>query len=47
MEYNTEVPSTQKDPKHCPVMEQKELGANKKDEACGKDTEKGMAGLCQ
>lgn len=47
VQYNTEIPPTQRDPRHCPVMEQKEYGANKKDEACGKDTQKGMAGLCQ
>ncbi|XP_053402115.1 uncharacterized protein LOC123548578 isoform X2 [Mercenaria mercenaria] len=44
---NTEVPPTQEDREHCPVMEQKEYGPQKKDEPCGKDTKKGMAGLCE
>ena len=42
--YNTDLP--QGDQRHCPVMEQKEYGADKKDEACGKETQDGMAGLC-
>ncbi|XP_052816593.1 uncharacterized protein LOC128243102 isoform X2 [Mya arenaria] len=44
--YNTESQATGPDQKHCQVMEQKEYGRDKKDEACGKDTEEGTAGLC-
>ena len=47
VQFNTEPPETQVDKKHCPVEEQKETGSLKKDEACGKDTSKGMAGLCE
>ena len=45
--FNVEIPTSQRDPRHCPVMEQKEYGSDKKDEACGKDSQKGMAGLCE
>ncbi|XP_060601251.1 E3 ubiquitin-protein ligase RNF31-like [Ruditapes philippinarum] len=45
--FNTEVPPTQEDPEHCPVMEQKEYGPQKKDEPCGKDAKRGLAGLCE
>ncbi|KAK3603441.1 hypothetical protein CHS0354_009421 [Potamilus streckersoni] len=44
--YNTDNPAGQVDPKGCPVMEQKEYGADKKDEPCGKELQNGMAGLC-
>ncbi|KAL3860237.1 hypothetical protein ACJMK2_010391 [Sinanodonta woodiana] len=44
--YNTDIPAGQVDPKGCPVMEQKEYGADKKDEPCGKELQSGMAGLC-
>ncbi|XP_052234054.1 uncharacterized protein LOC127846658 isoform X8 [Dreissena polymorpha] len=44
--FNTDPPETQADRAHCFVMEQKESGVQKKDEACGNETSPGMAGLC-
>ena len=45
--FNIETPPTQADKQTCPVMEQKEFGSVKKDEACGRPTQKGHAGLCE
>ncbi|KAL5021065.1 hypothetical protein ScPMuIL_000220 [Solemya velum] len=42
--FNEIEPEHQEDKKHCPVMEQKDLG--QKEEACNKDVEVGCAGLC-
>lgn len=45
MTFNEIEPEHQEDKKHCPVMEQKDLG--QKEEACNKDVEVGCAGLCR
>ncbi|XP_068027276.1 E3 ubiquitin-protein ligase RNF31-like, partial [Melanerpes formicivorus] len=44
--FETEPPAGIPADGGCPVLEQKEAGAGLKDEACGRETEPGMAGVC-
>ncbi|XP_033753784.1 LOW QUALITY PROTEIN: E3 ubiquitin-protein ligase RNF31-like [Pecten maximus] len=46
MHFNQDAPDAENMGSTCPVMEQKEIDSNKKDEACGRDVSKGHAGLC-
>ncbi|XP_068026883.1 E3 ubiquitin-protein ligase RNF31-like, partial [Melanerpes formicivorus] len=45
--FETEPPAGIPADGGCPVLEQKEAGAGLKDEACGRETEPGMAGVCR